>query len=63
MPHSSPTATPRKPRRNAVRASISFPPELHKTLEDLAHKKRVSLAWIVRDASERYAAQASAAVQ
>jgi hypothetical protein len=37
-----------------VRASISFPPGLYGTLEDLAKKKKVSLAWIVRDAAERY---------
>lgn len=37
-----------------VRATISFPPDLYKTLEDLARGKKVSLAWIVRDASEKY---------
>jgi predicted DNA-binding protein len=36
------------------RASISFPPEVYQTLEDLAKKKKVSIAWIVRDAVERY---------
>jgi len=41
--------------RNApIRASISFPPDLYKTLEELAKQKKVSLAWIVREASERY---------
>ena len=38
-----------------VRASISFPPVLYETLEDIAKQKKVSLAWVVRDASERYA--------
>jgi hypothetical protein len=38
------------------RASVTFPPELYRTLEDLARKKKVSLAWIVREASERYVA-------
>jgi len=37
-----------------VRASISFPPGLYGTLEDLAKQKKVSLAWVVRDAAERY---------
>ena len=37
-----------------VRASISFPPDLYKTLEKLAKQKKVSLAWVVRDAAERY---------
>jgi metal-responsive CopG/Arc/MetJ family transcriptional regulator len=36
------------------RASVSFPPELYKTLEELAKKKKVSIAWVVREAAERY---------
>jgi len=40
----------------AVRASISFPPDLYETLEKLAKQKKVSLAWVVRDAAERYVA-------
>ncbi len=38
----------------SVRASISFPSELYKTLEQIAHQKKVSLAWVVRDAAEQY---------
>ena len=38
------------------RASITFPPELYKTLEDLAKEKKVSIAWVVRDAVEKYVA-------
>ena len=37
-----------------IRASISFPPELYETLESIAKQKKVSLAWVVRDAAERY---------
>lgn len=40
----------------AIRASISFPPEVYRTLEDIARRKRVSLAWVVRDAAEKYVA-------
>jgi len=40
----------------AVRASISFPPALYETLEQVAKQKKVSLAWVVRDAAERYVA-------
>jgi predicted DNA-binding protein len=40
----------------AVRASISFPPELYKTLEVIAKEKKVSLAWVVREAAEKYIA-------
>lgn len=39
------------------RASITFPPELYKTIEDLAKKKKVSIAWVVRDAVEKYVAE------
>ena len=38
-----------------VRASISFPHAFYDTLEDIAKQKKVSLAWVVREASERYA--------
>lgn len=38
----------------AVRASISFPPDVYETLEVIAREKKVSLAWVVRDAAEKY---------
>ncbi len=38
------------------RASVSFPREVYETLEGLATKKKVSLAWVVRDAVEKYVA-------
>jgi metal-responsive CopG/Arc/MetJ family transcriptional regulator len=41
---------------SSVRASISFPPGLYETLEKLAKQKKVSVAWVVRDAAERYVA-------
>ena len=40
----------------SVRATISFPPDLYEILEELAKQKKVSLAWVVRDATARYAA-------
>jgi metal-responsive CopG/Arc/MetJ family transcriptional regulator len=40
----------------SVRASITFPSHLYETLEGIAQQKKVSLAWVVRDAAERYAA-------
>jgi metal-responsive CopG/Arc/MetJ family transcriptional regulator len=42
---------------SSVRASVSFPSELYRTLEGIAKKKKVSLAWVVRDAAERYVAE------
>jgi metal-responsive CopG/Arc/MetJ family transcriptional regulator len=41
----------------SVRATISFPSELYKTLEDIAREKKVSLAWVVREAAEQYIAE------
>lgn len=40
--------------RKMPRASVSFPPELYATLERIAKEKKVSVAWVVRDAAERY---------
>jgi predicted DNA-binding protein len=40
-----------------VRASISFPPQIYRILEDLAKHKKVSLAWVVREAAEKYIAE------
>ncbi|MGH9353233.1 MAG: CopG family transcriptional regulator [Terriglobia bacterium] len=45
-----------------VRATITFPPELYATLEEIAKQKKVSLAWVVRDAAERYVAAGNAEV-
>lgn len=42
--------------RKAWRASVTFTPELHGTLEQLAKSKKVSVAWIVREAVEKYIA-------
>ena len=39
-----------------VRATISFPAEIYQTLEGIAREKKVSLAWVVREASEQYIA-------
>jgi predicted DNA-binding protein len=41
----------------AIRASISFPPEIYDTLENIARQKKVSLAWVVREAAEQYIAE------
>jgi hypothetical protein len=44
-------------RKAAVWASISFPPDLYNTLEEIAQQKKVSLAWVVREAAEKYIAE------
>jgi predicted transcriptional regulator len=44
-------------RKAQVRATISFPPDVHATLEMIAKQKKVSLAWVVREAAEQYLAE------
>lgn len=52
------TKAPQKPglksEPKSTRASVSFPNDLYETLEEIAKEKKVSVAWIVRDAAERY---------
>jgi predicted transcriptional regulator len=43
-----------------VRASITFPPDLYESLEEIAKQERVSLAWVVREAAEKYVARTEA---
>ncbi|CAG1011468.1 hypothetical protein BURK2_04272 [Burkholderiales bacterium] len=40
----------------AARASVSFPGELYSELEKIADSKKVSLAWVVREAAAKYVA-------
>jgi hypothetical protein len=44
-------ATPR-----TTRASVSFPTDVYQELERIAEAKKVSLAWVVREAAEKYVA-------
>lgn len=41
-------------KTQSIRASVSFPTEMYKTLENIADKKKVSMAWVVREAVEMY---------
>lgn len=43
-----------KPR--AIRATASLPPETYQTLQAIAEQKKVSVAWVIRDAAEKYIA-------
>lgn len=49
--HKSPA---RKQVKETIRASISFSSEDYTRLEETALKKRVSLAWVVREAVREY---------
>jgi len=39
-----------------TRASVSFPRALYLELDRIAKNKKVSVAWVVRDAAEKYIA-------
>ena len=39
-----------------VRASVTLRAEVYRTLEALAKQKKVSTAWVLRDAAEKYVA-------
>ena len=41
---------------SSVRATISFPSDVYATLDEIAKQKKVSLAWVVREATEKYLA-------
>jgi predicted DNA-binding ribbon-helix-helix protein len=38
----------------SARTSVTFPVELYETLERIARDQKVSVAWVVRDAAEKY---------
>lgn len=50
-PTSRPKALP-----PSTRASVSFPRPIYDELEKIAEAKKVSLAWVVREAAEKYVA-------
>src|SRR6185436_10109055 len=47
-------AAPKKVK--SIMASVVFPPELYRTLKEIAKREKVSFAWVVRRAAEKYAA-------
>lgn len=55
MPTTEITTT-KKNEARMPRASVSFPSELHDMLERIAKEKKVSVAWVVREAAEQYVA-------
>lgn len=42
--------------KSTERVTVSFPVELHQTLEQIAKQQKVSFGWVVRDAAEKYIA-------
>ena len=51
------TARQAKKEPRVVRASVSLRPDLYRTLEALAKQKKVSTAWVLREAAEKYVAE------
>src|SRR5258708_6662916 len=47
---------PKPTEGSSVRATISFPSDIYQTLEQIAGQKKVSLAWVVREAADQYIA-------
>ena len=49
---------PKRGRRAAkdksARASVSLPKDLYETLGLIAEQKKVSMAWVIREAAEKY---------
>jgi hypothetical protein len=54
MHMSSRTSHRRLPRKKATRISVTLPPNDYDSVVRMAHSKRVSTAWIIRDAVEKY---------
>jgi metal-responsive CopG/Arc/MetJ family transcriptional regulator len=50
----SPNSTSLPKSERSPRLSVTIPVETYDSLERIARKKKVSLAWVVRDAAERY---------
>jgi predicted DNA-binding ribbon-helix-helix protein len=46
--------TRRSNQTDTVRASVTFPHPVYQELERIAVAKKVSLAWVVREAAEQY---------
>ena len=54
MPKPSKPSQKQQETHKSVRTSVSLSPELHGTLERMAKEKKVSVAWVIRDAAEKY---------
>lgn len=57
MPTNAKQHTKQQDLPKSVRTSVSLPPDLHDTLERLAKGKKVSVAWVIRDAAEKYVSE------
>ncbi len=44
-------------KNGVTRSTATFPAEIYKTLAELAESKKVSVAWVIREAAEKYVAE------
>ena len=56
MPTKKKQAVEAAPPAKAPRQSVTFAPEIYAELERLSKQKKVSIAWVVREATEEYVA-------
>ena len=57
MPKPSKPSQIQQGTHKSVRTSVSLSPALHDTLERMAKEKKVSVAWVIRDAAEKYVSE------
>jgi len=50
------TGKQKERKSGTPRVSVSLSPDVHATLEQIAQEKKVSVAWVMRDAVEQYIA-------
>ena len=48
---------PKAQSEPSTRASVTFPAEVYSSLEIIAKQKKVSMAWVIRDAAEKYVSE------
>lgn len=55
--HTNKQTTKQQDSNKSIRTSVSLPPKVHDMLKRLAKSKKVSVAWVIRDAAEKYIAE------
>lgn len=56
MPKHNPSSSLSRPAQVGTRLSVTVPADHYRQMQDLAARKRVSIAWVVRDAVDQYLA-------
>ncbi|MCC6426500.1 MAG: CopG family transcriptional regulator [Phycisphaerales bacterium] len=56
MTKHKPTAPSSVPTSSGTRLSVTLPPDHYREMQHLASRKKVSMAWVVRDAVDQYLA-------